>query len=217
MTAFLPGTQVLARGVPWEVVHVEPAGESQRFRLRCLQGDLRGMEMDFLSPLEAIEPVISELQPTRAGRLAHWRLYHQAFLLEQSLGPRALLAVEPGRIEIAPYQLVPVMRALAMSRPRLLLADGVGLGKTIQAGLVLAELIARRRAHRILVVSPAGPLLNQWHQEMRSRFGLRFQAARDWGELQEVRRSLVLGANPFDHLRFCGSSTSSIVAPGWPS
>jgi SNF2-related domain len=206
MTAFLPGTQVLTRGRPWEVVHVEPAGESQRFRLRCLQGDLRGMEMDFLSPLEAIEPVVAELQPTRAGRLAHWRLYHQAFLLEQSLGPRALLAVEPGRIEMAPYQLVPVMRALAMSRPRLLLADGVGLGKTIQAGLVLAELIARRRAHRILVVSPAGPLLNQWHQEMRGRFGLRFQAIRDWGELQEVRRSLVLGANPFDHLGLCLTS-----------
>jgi len=156
MSTLLPSTQVEARGLPWEVVHVEPAGEQQRFRLRCLQGDFRGLEVDLLSPLEEIRPIVTELDPKRAGRYRHWRLYHDAFLLEQALGPTALLAVQPGRLDIAPYQLVPVMRALRMGRPRLMLADGVGLGKTVEAGLVMAELIARRRAHRILIVS--GPL-----------------------------------------------------------
>ncbi|MCK4304877.1 MAG: DEAD/DEAH box helicase family protein [Candidatus Eisenbacteria sp.] len=206
MSTVLPGTQVSARGLQWEVVHTEPAGEQQRFRLRCIQGDLRGEEFDLLHPLEEVTPVSTELDPTRAGRLKQWLLYHQAFLLEQALGPNALVAVQPGRLEIAPYQLVPVMRALRMSRPRLLLADGVGLGKTIQAGLVMAELIAQRRAHRILIVSPAGPLLNRWHREMRTRFGLRFTAIKDAGELQEARRGLVLGANPFDHVSFCLTS-----------
>jgi ERCC4-related helicase len=188
------------------VVHTEPAGEQSRYRLRCTESALRGFELDLLHPFEPIEPVATEPDPTRAGRLADWRLYHQAFLLEQALGPGALLAVQPGRLEIAPFQLVPVMRALAMSRPRLLLADGVGLGKTVQAGLVLAELIARRRAHRILVVSPAGPLLAQWHAELRSRFGLRFAVVKDWGTLQEQRRALELGSNPFDHLAYCLTS-----------
>jgi hypothetical protein len=206
MTTILPGTQVQARRLTWEVVHVEPAGEQQRFRLRCLQGSLRGHELDLLSPFEEITPITTDLDPARPGRLRDWRLYHQAFLLEQALGPAALLAVQPGRLEIAPYQLVPVMRALEMSRPRLLLADGVGLGKTVEAGLVITELIARRRAHRILIVSPAGPLLSQWNREMRSRFGLRFQTVRDAGELQELRRSLVLGANPFDHVSYCLTS-----------
>ena len=142
MSTLLPGTQVEARGLPWEVVHAEPAGEQQRFRLRCLQGDLQGMEVDLLHPFEPIRPIATDFDPQRAGRLRQWRLYHDAFLLEQALGPSALLAVQPGRIDIAPYQLVPVMRALRMSRPRLLLADGVGLGKTIEAG-------ARHgRAHR---------------------------------------------------------------------
>ena len=203
MTTLLPGTQVLARGLQWEVVHIEPAGGQQRFRLRAVQGDLRGTEFDLLHPFEMIEPLVTDLQPSRAGRLKPWVLYHQAFLLEQALGPSAMLAVQPGRLEIAPYQLVPVMRALRMSRPRLLLADGVGLGKTIQAGLVMAEMLARRRAHRILIVSPAGPLLSQWHQEMRVRFGLRFEAIRDWAALQEARRALTLGANPFDHVALC--------------
>lgn len=206
MTTILPGTQVQARRLTWEVVHVEPAGEQQRFRLRSLQGSLRGHELDLLSPFEEITPITTDLDPARPGRLRDWRLYHQAFLLEQALGPAALLAVQPGRLEIAPYQLVPVMRALEMSRPRLLLADGVGLGKTVEAGLVITELIARRRAHRILIVSPAGPLLSQWNREMRSRFGLRFQTVRDAGELQELRRSLVLGANPFDHVSYCLTS-----------
>lgn len=184
-------------------MHVEPAGAQQRFRLRCVGGSLAGFEIDLLHPFESVEPVTRDLDPERAGRLPAWLLYHEAFLLEQALGPRALAAVQPGRLEIAPFQLVPVMRALEMTRPRLLLADGVGLGKTVQAGLVLAELIARRRAHRILIVSPAGPLLTQWQQEMRSRFGLRFEDVRDWGSLQEVRRGIELGANPFDAIPLC--------------
>jgi ERCC4-related helicase len=202
----LPGTQVSARGLTWEIVHNEPAGAQQRYRLRCLQGDLRGFEIDILHPFERVEPLRRALDPVHAGRLRPWLLYHQAFLLEQALGPNALLAAQPGRLDIAPYQLVPVMRALQMTRPRLLLADGVGLGKTVQAGLVLAELIARRRAHRILIVSPAGPLLEQWHSEMRNRFGLRFKPIADWATLQEERRALELGANPFDQISLCLTS-----------
>ncbi len=206
MTTLLAGTQVEARGLRWEVVHSEPAGGQQRYRLRSLQGDLQGMEVDLLHPFEPIRPIAMDFEPGRAGRLRQWRLYHEAFLLEQALGPSALLAAQPGRLDIAPYQLVPVMRALGMSRPRLLLADGVGLGKTVEAGLIAAELIARRRAHRILIVSPAGPLLDQWHREMRERFGLRFETIQSAGELQEARRSLVLGANPFDHTSYCLTS-----------
>jgi hypothetical protein len=199
----LPGTPVHARGLAWEIVHAEPAGEQLRYRLRCTQGDLRGREIELLSPFEQIEPVVTALDPKRAGPLQEWLLYHRAFLLEQALGPTALQAVQPGRLDIAPFQIVPVMRALSLSRPRVLLADGVGLGKTVEAGLIIAELIARRRAHRVLIVSPAGPLMRQWQDEMRQRFGLRFDAIRDWSTLQEKRRELVIGANPFDHIGLC--------------
>ncbi len=98
------------------------------------------------------------------------------------------------------------MRALELPRPRLLLADGVGLGKTIEAGLIACELIARRRAHRVLIVAPAGPLLVQWAQEMRQRFGLRFTAITDAVSLQQQRRKLELGGNPFDAIALCMTS-----------
>ena len=93
-----------------------------------------------------------------------------------------------------------------MVRPRLLLADGVGLGKTIQAGLIAAELIVRRRAHRILVVTPPGPLLRQWEQEMRVRFGLRFTSITDGTSLRGLRRGMELGGNPFDATALCLTS-----------
>jgi ERCC4-related helicase len=199
MQEILPGTEVLARGLRWEVVHVQPGGDATLYRLRCLEAALRGSEVDFVSPFERVDPLVTPIEPTRAAQLPAFRVYHDAFLLEQAVGPNALLAAQPGRLRIATYQLVPVMRALAMPRPRLLLADDVGLGKTVEAGLVIAELIARRRAHRILIVSPAGPLLTQWQREMRDRFGLRFRAL-DSGALQEIKSENELGANPFDRV-----------------
>jgi superfamily II DNA or RNA helicase len=174
-------------------------GEQTLLRLRGTGGAFAGTEVDVLTPFEEVRPVVHHIDPTRPTQLPNWLVFHQAFLLEQALGPEALVAVTPGRLRIEPYQLVPVARCLRMTRPRLLLADDVGLGKTIEAGLILTELIARRRANRILVVTPAGPLLDQWRAEMAERFGLRLVVA-DRGELERIRKGTELGTNPFDHL-----------------
>lgn len=174
-------------------------GEQTLIRLRGLDGAFVGVEVDLLHPFEPVEPVQHDMKPAKAARLSNWMVYHQAFLLEQALGGDAILSTQPGRLKVEPYQLVPVLRAIRMSRPRLLLADGVGLGKTIQAGLILTELMARRIAHRILVVSPAGPLLEQWKTELLERFGLRATII-DRAKLDEIRKSTELGANPFDHI-----------------
>lgn len=196
------GIKVAARGLEWEVTDVEWLGPQQRVRLTCSEGDMAGLEWDLLYPAEPISVLQTEPQPGEAGSLADWRRYHIARLLEQIPGD----LVPPGRLAIEAYQRVPLMRALDMVRPRLMLADGVGLGKTIQAGLIAAELLVRRRAHRILIISPPGPLLRQWEQEMRLRFGLRFTTIVDSGALQEVRRGLELGGNPFDAVALCLAS-----------
>jgi superfamily II DNA or RNA helicase len=200
---FAVGSQVGARGLTWDVIEVTPLGAQTRLRLRCTTGDLAGLEWDLLHPAEQVEPLRAELRPDAPGPLAAWRLYHQACLLEQILGPDDALLATPGRVRIEPYQVVPLIRALELSRPRLLLADGVGLGKTVEAGLIASELIARRRAHRILAIVPAGPLLVQWAQELRHRFGLRFTVVADSTDLQQQRRHLELGGNPFDAIALC--------------
>lgn len=76
----LPGTEVDARGLRWEVVASENLGPQTLFRLRGLAGAVLGQELDILHPFEHVEPVIHDLRPDRAAPLANWLVYHQAFL-----------------------------------------------------------------------------------------------------------------------------------------
>ena len=100
-------------------------------------------------------------------------------------------------ITIEDYQLEPLVRALRMPRTALLIADDVGLGKTIETGLVIQELILRHRARTALVVCPAGLQL-QWRDEMREKFGLEFRIV-NRELLSALRRARGVGANPFSH------------------
>ena len=91
-----------------------------------------------------------------------------------SVEHRRLLAPFRSGVEIDAYQLEPLARALRQPRVNLLIADDVGLGKTIEAGLIAQELVLRHRARRILIVTPAD-LLNQWRDERHEKFGLEFR------------------------------------------
>lgn len=112
-----------------------------------------------------------------------------------SADSRALQAPFRSGISIEDYQLDPVVRALQMPRVNLLIADDVGLGKTIEAGLVVQELLLRHRARTVLVVCPASLTL-KWKGEMADRFGLEFRIV-DAEMLRELRRTRGLAANPF--------------------
>lgn len=98
-------------------------------------------------------------------------------------------------IAIEDYQLDPVVRALDMPRVNLLIADDVGLGKTIETGLVIQELLLRHRARSVLVVCPASLQL-KWQAEMAEKFGLEFRIV-DSAYLRELRRSRGVQANPW--------------------
>ena len=198
-----PGSRVRARGLIWDVLAKESGADRECLDLRCIEGDMAGLEWQIYVPPDQIEWVDAAFDPERLAALSLWHLMHRAHVLSALPGTSSFVVQEPGRIRVEPYQLVPLMRALDMPRPRLLLADGVGLGKTIQAGLIAAELIARRRAHRILIVAPSGPLLWQWEQETRLRFGLKFMPITNAAELWEIRRAHELGANPFDAVSLC--------------
>jgi superfamily II DNA or RNA helicase len=100
-----------------------------------------------------------------------------------------------GAIHPEAYQLVPVLRALEMPRVALMLADAVGLGKTIQAGMILRELMLRRRIRRILILSPAS-LRTQWRDEMNEKFALPFDTV-DRPHTMRLQRELGLDANPW--------------------
>jgi len=98
-------------------------------------------------------------------------------------------------IQVHYYQLDPVIRALFMPRVALLLADGVGLGKTIQCGLVTEELLLRRRIRRILIICPA-MLQRQWKYEMKRKFNLDFEII-DSDSTFQLRRRMGIDTNPW--------------------
>ena len=100
-----------------------------------------------------------------------------------------------GAVELDNYQLVPLLKALRMPRVNLLLADDVGLGKTIEAGLILSELLIRRRVNRVLILTPAS-LRIQWRDEMWTKFSLPFDVI-DRDSSMRLKRSIGIDANPW--------------------
>jgi SNF2 family DNA or RNA helicase len=99
--------------------------------------------------------------------------------------PRLFQAPFRAGIRIDTYQLEPLRKALLLPRVNLFIADDVGLGKTIEAGLIANELLLRRRVHEIVVACPP-TMLPQWKDELEVRFGLTFQIL-DRDYIEQVR------------------------------
>jgi superfamily II DNA or RNA helicase len=112
-----------------------------------------------------------------------------------SADTRSLQAPFRAGIALDDYQLEPAVRAISMPRANLLIADDVGLGKTIEAGLVAQELLLRYRARTILIVCPASLKL-KWQREMREKFGLEFRVV-DAEAVRNLRRDEGVAANVF--------------------
>lgn len=110
---------------------------------------------------------------------------------------RSLQAPFRSGIDIEDYQLDPLVRTIQMPRVNLLIADDVGLGKTVETGLVIQELLIRHRARRILIVCPAA-LQIHWRDQMREKFGLEFRIV-DSDLMKTLRRRRGIHVNPWTH------------------
>jgi len=165
---FAPGALVRARGREWVVL---PASDDSLLVLRPLGGsddEVTGLDLAFegadVEPARFAPPTVADL-----GDHASARLLHQALRLSvrEGAGPFrsfARIAVEP-----RPYQLVPLLMALRLDPVRLLVADDVGIGKTVEALLVARELLDRGEISRLAVLAPPH-LAEQWQAEMREKF-----------------------------------------------
>ncbi len=168
--SFSPGDLVSARGREWVVL---PAPAEGLLALRPLSGN--EAEATILDPaleLHPVAPACFEL-PVDAGHTVQPKATLLADALRLTLrrgaGPfrcAAQLSFEPRA-----YQLVPLLMALRLQHPRLLIADDVGIGKTIEAGLILREFIDRGEVDAFAVLCPPH-LVEQWSNELRERFGI---------------------------------------------
>jgi SNF2 family DNA or RNA helicase len=143
-------------------VRLEPLGE--------------GKSQSFLYPSSKIELVPSASDNLRAGRfdhIDHYRLLTSATRLSLVYEYDKLLSISNSKMVPEYYQLLAVKKVMESLRQRFLIADDVGLGKTIEGGLVTQELTARGRGDRILIIVPAS-LQDQWKKEMQRHFHRKF-------------------------------------------
>ena len=178
-----PGQVVQARHRQWlvEALHRGQNGESARVDLVCLDDDATGEPLEVLWDLElgarVIDPASRGLGDVRKLDTPEaFGAYLHALKWSAVSAADATRFQAPFRagIKLMAHQLTPLMKALELPRANLFIADDVGLGKTIEAGLVLQELILRQQAEFVLIVAPAAICL-QWRDEMQRRFGLRFE------------------------------------------
>lgn len=195
-----PGMRVLCRDAEWLVteVHAEKAFQT----VRCVGADdlVRGHEAAFLTLLDDIIPIDPRATKLiRDGGIKH--LDRARLFLEAQLRQMPLTDPEPrvdgmGAFKPMDYQKEAVHRALLQMRPRLLLADQVGLGKTIEVGMIISELMRRGRANRILVLTKKS-MLTQFQAELWNRFAIPL-VRMDSAGVSKLRLKIPASKNPFE-------------------
>ncbi|MBP9893095.1 MAG: DISARM system SNF2-like helicase DrmD [Planctomycetes bacterium] len=210
--ASIPGigsvVRVRARRFLVEGVEADAAGGPTLVRLACIEDDAQGEPLAVLWEHEHDAEVMSgESWGNVAKRGFDKPHLFSAFLhtlrwnCVTSTDEKLFQSPYRAGIKVHAYQLEPLRKALQMPRVNLFIADDVGLGKTIEAGLIMRELLMRQRVRRIVIASPRSVVL-QWRDEMEQRFGLPFVVL-DREYIARMRVERGFGVNPWNtHNRF---------------
>ena len=197
------GDFVEARGRPWLVESIDDSEPGlTTAQLSCIADDAQGEQIEVLWDAEIGASILAEDTWANVGRgapdspevlAAHLRAirWGSATAADRDL----LQAPFRAGIRLDAYQLLPLRKALRIPRVNLLIADDVGLGKTIEAGLVARELLLRRRIDLIVIAAPAAMTI-QWKDELQSKFGLSFDII-DRERIGELRRLRGFAVNPW--------------------
>jgi len=202
MLPFAPGTRAVIRDEEWLIRRVDPSTDGG-WLLTCdgISDLVRGQSALFLTELEdhieVLDPAATVLVPDFSPT------YNATVLYLESLRRRGVPNDEKvhlghrGVMNLVPYQLDPALQALRQPRSRILIADSVGLGKTLEAGILATELIQRGRGKRILVVTQKA-MLTQFQKEWWSRFSIPLVRLDSVG-LARVRNRIPANHNPFNY------------------
>ena len=191
-----------------EVTAPPEPGDDTLVRLSCLEDDAEGEELQVLWESEVDAERINEADWSKLSKgqfdpTKFFAAYYRTLRWNTvtSTDPKLFQAPYRAGIRIDAYQLEPLRKALLLPRVNLFIADDVGLGKTIEAGLIVRELLRRQRIRRIVVAAPPSVVL-QWKEELDQRFGLTFVVF-DREYLHRMRMERGYGINPWTtHSRF---------------
>ena len=201
-----PGSIVIVRDEEWLVTSVEQATDGYFVNVVGLSELVRDTEATFSSALDDIveaDPSKVTVVADDSPKFRRSRLWLEAMLRKTpvAIADPGLTIAQRGLADRLEYQLKAVRKALDPDklRPRILLADAVGLGKTLEIGMILSELVRRGRGDRIIIVTPKH-VLEQMQMELWTRFALPFVRLDSTG-IQRIRQVLPANRNPFTYYK----------------
>ncbi len=197
-----PGQVVRVRTRTYLVESVTPGIDGHQVTMACLDDDAQGQTLEAVWEIElGTEILDGEAWKSIGAKGFDSPRYFGAYMhtlrwnCVTATNPRLFQSPFRAGIRIDAYQLDPLQKALRLPRVNLFIADDVGLGKTIEAGLIATELLLRRRISEIVIACPPSMLV-QWQDEMEARFGLTFEIL-DRLYVEKVRQERGYGVNPW--------------------
>lgn len=199
MVDYAPGMRTIIRDEEWMVKKIETNSLGNK-TLHCIGISplVKDREAIFLTDLEEIQivnPAEVKLIPDTSPFYKRTLLYLESQWRQKIPTDANLHVGHRAAMDLMPYQLDPTKLALKSPRQRILIADTVGLGKTLEAGILMSELIARGKGKRILVVTVKS-MMTQFQKEMWNRFTIPLVRL-DSNKIQKIRASLPSNYNPF--------------------
>ena len=202
MTTIAPGARILCRDAEWLVKSTDIASDGGRvIEAIGVSEFIQGKTARFIEELEddiqVLRPEETQLINDSSSGYAHSLLFLEAHLKQTAPDDPSLYQGQRAAMDILDYQLWPAYKALSMPRQRILIADAVGLGKTLECGILVAELIRRGRGRRILVVTTKAMMV-QFQKEFWSRFTIPLVRL-DSTTIQRIRTRIPGNHNPFHY------------------
>jgi SNF2 family DNA or RNA helicase len=201
-TTFTPGQRITLRGEDFLVTKVEE-NYQQGYLLHAEGASelVHGKRFVFDTAVEndirELDARNTRLLPDTTAGYQRTKLYLETCLRNSFFTSGKIEIAYKAAIEGADFQYTPALKALALPRPRILIADAVGLGKTVEAGILMAELLKRGQGQRVLVIALKS-ILAQFQQEIWNRFAIPLVRLDSQG-IERIKSELPANKNPFDY------------------